>query len=425
MLESYFVKPEMADRVRASWIGPEVGRYVEWLAEHGYAGRCVIRRVPLVVAFSEFASVRGACAVEDLPPYVEHFVGERVACHRGVRRCGNVDTDRQIAREVRGPIEQFLRLVVPAFLGSGRRQRRDPFADALPGFFDYLLFERGIRPATIRQYRYHLWRFEAYLDRIGVGRLSGVSPMLLSAFVVELAGTGLSKETVGVACGMLRVLLRYAHRQGAISRDLSTAVESPQIYRLAEIPRSISWEELGQVLACVDRRTPAGRRDYAILLLLSTYGLRSREIAALTLDDIDWKHERLAVPSRKAGHSTAFPLSRAVGEALVDYLRHGRPQTSDRRVFFRAVAPVQPIGHAAISKRARHFLLTAGIDVARPGSHTLRHSCVQRLVDADFSLKTIGDFVGHRSAKSTEVYAKVAVESLREVALGDGEEVLS
>jgi site-specific recombinase XerD len=114
-----------------------------------------------------------------------------------------------------------------------------------------------------------------------------------------------------------------------------------------------------------------------------------------------------------------------VGEALVDYLRNGRPQTSERRVFFRSVAPVQPIGHAAISKRARHFLLTAGVEVPRPGSHTLRHSCVQRLVDADFSLKEIGDFVGHRSAKSTEIYAKVAVESLREVALGDGEEVLS
>lgn len=425
MLESYFVRPQTADRVRAAWIGPEVERYVEWLGEHGYAGRCVIRRVPLVVAFSEFARARGACAVEDLPGYVENYVAERVASYRGVRRCGNVDTGRQIAREVRGPIEQFLRLVVPGFVGSGRRYRRDPFADALPGFFDHLEVERGIRPATIRQYRYHLWRFEAYLDRIGATRLSELSPMLLSAFVAELAGAGLSKETVGVACGMLRVLLRYAHREGAISRDLSRTVEGPQIYRLAEIPRSISWEEVGRVLACVDRRTAAGRRDYAILLLLSTYGLRSREIAAMTLDDIDWTHERLAVPSRKAGHSTAFPLSRAVGEALVDYLRHGRPQTGDRRVFFRAVAPVEPIEHAAISKRARHFLLTAGVEVARPGSHTLRHSCVQRLVDADFSLKAIGDFVGHRSAKSTEVYAKVAVESLREVALGDGEEVLS
>lgn len=94
-------------------------------------------------------------------------------------------------------------------------------------------------------------------------------------------------------------------------------------------------------------------------------------------------------------------------------------------MFFRAVAPRRPVGAAAVSSLARHYLLEAGVDVPRPGSHTLRHSAVQRLVDADFDLKTIGDFVGHRSTRSTEVYAKVAVEALRQVALGDGEEVLA
>ena len=157
----------------------------------------------------------------------------------------------------------------------------------------------------------------------------------------------------------------------------------------------------------------------------SPTALRGREIAALTLDDIDWKRDRLAIPERKAGHSTAFPLSAVVGEAVLDYLQRGRPATTDRHVFFRAVAPRQPIGSAAVSSRARHYLLKAGVEVPRPGSHTLRHSAVQRLVDANFDLKTIGDFVGHRSARSTEVYAKVAVEALRKVALGDGEEVLS
>ena len=110
----------------------------------------------------------------------------------------------------------------------------------------------------------------------------------------------------------------------------------------------------------------------------------------------------------------------------MDYLRHGRPQTASRRVFFRAVAPVEPIGHAArVALAPGTTCSRPGSRSPRPGSHTLRHTCVQRLVDADFSLKTIGDFVGHRSAKSTEIYAKVAVEPLREVALGDGEEVLA
>lgn len=294
----------------------------------------------------------------------------------------------------------------------------------LPDFFEYLVSERGLRPASVLQYRFHLDRFEAYLGRVGVDRVQDLTPALLSAFVAERSGSGLAKTTVRDCCGVLRVFLRYAHREGVVNRDLSNAVEWPQVYRLSTIPRSISWEEVGKVLATVERRTPSGRRDYAILLLLVTYGLRAREIAALTLDDIDWKRERLAVPERKAGHSTAFPLSRYVGEALVDYLQHGRPQTSDRHMFFRAVAPVRPIGTAAVSSCARRYLVAAAIDVPRRGSHTLRHTLVQRLVDSNFSLSTIGDFVGHRSPASTEIYAKVAIEPLRQVALGDGEEVL-
>jgi site-specific recombinase XerD len=273
-------------------------------------------------------------------------------------------------------------------------------------------------------YRHHLDRFEAYLQRIGVESIKDLSPAIVSAFVVERAASGLAKSTVRDGAGVLRVFLRYAHREGVLATDICGAVGWPQVYRLSNIPRSISWEDVNRVLGGVDRRTAVGKRDYAILLLLVTYGLRAREVAALTLDDIDWRRERLAVPERKAGHSTAFPLSSVVGEALVDYLRKGRPATTGRQVFFRAAAPRRPIGPAAVSSLARAYLLKAGVDVPRPGSHTLRHSAVQRLVDADFDLKTIGDFVGHRSARSTEVYAKVAVEALREVALGDGEEVL-
>lgn len=423
MLESYFVRPQTVDRIRASWIGSEIERYVVWLAENGYAARSVLRRVPLLVGFGDFARVRGARTVEELPVHVDAFVAEWVAEHRGSRR--GPDPDRQVAKEIRGPVEQLLALVIPGFVGSGRSHRPEPFADALPGFFEYLARERGLRPASIGNYQHHLTRFHAFVTRIGVVRLSELSPEILSAFMAERAGAGLAKTSLRDCCGVLRVFLRYGHREGALASDLSGVMEWPQAYRLASIPRSLSWEEVGRVLAGVERRTPAGKRDWAILLLLVTYGLRGREVAALTLDDIDWKRERLAVPERKAGHSTAFPLSGAVGEALVDYLRHGRPQSSSRRVFFRAVAPVEPIGAAAVSSRARHYLLKAGIEVPRPGSHTLRHSCVQRLVDADFALKTIGDFVGHRSARSTEIYAKVAVESLRQVALGDGEEVLS
>lgn len=419
MLEQYFIKPSTIDRLRGSWIAAEIETYVGWLADQGYSAKTIWRRVPIAFAFGEFARERGALAVGDLPAHVGAFVANRVALHEA--RTGST---RPMAKEVRGPVEHMLSVVLPGFEPSGRPRHAQPFASALPGFFGYLTDERGLRPASVIAYRHHLDRFDAYLQRIGVETIAELSPAILSAFVVERAAAGLAKSTVRDSAGVLRVFLRYAHREGVLASDLSGAVGWPQVYRLSSIPRSISWDDVNRVLAGVDRRTEVGRRDYAILLLLVTYGLRGREVAALSLDDIDWKRERLAIPERKAGHSTAFPLSVVVGEAILDYLRHGRPVTTDRHVFFRAAAPRRPIGSAAVSSLSRFYLLKAGVDVPRPGSHTLRHSAVQRLVDANFDLKTIGDFVGHRSARSTEVYAKVAVEALREVALGDGEEVL-
>ena len=422
MLESYYVRPQAVDRIRASWIGAEIERYVDWLAEQSYSRASVRCRVPVLFAFGEFAWAGGARSVGDLPAHVEAFVAERVPADRAAQ-LGAVAA-RERVKNVRGPIEQMLRLVVPGFTGSRRALLEVPFIDELPGFFEYLLCERGLRRTTLHGYECYLRSFERYLRRVGVKQLVELSPALISTFVAERSA-GLATASVGLLCGALREFLRYAHRQGVLASDLSKTVDRPRTYRLSDIPRSISPAEVSQVLACVDRSSTRGKRDYAALLLLGTYGLRSREIAALTLDHIDWKRERLSVPGRKGGHSTAFPLSSSVGEALVDYLQHGRPQSAERHVFFMAFAPVRPISHTAVSKLATKYLLKAGIQVPRPGSHTLRHSCVQRLVDADFSLKTIGDFVGHRSPKTTEIYTKVAVESLREIALGDGEEVLA
>jgi integrase/recombinase XerD len=420
MLERYFVKPATLDRIRGSWIASEIEAYVVWLVEQGYSTKSIWRRVPIAFAFGEFARDRGVRAVGELPEKVEAFVADRVAVHH--RRTGSA---RPMAKEVRGPIEQMLTVVVAGFEPTGRPHHAQPFAEVLPGFFDYLVEDRGLRPASVRSYRHHLDRFEVYLRGIDVASIRQLCPPILSGFIVERAAAGLAKSTIRDGAGVLRVFLRYAHREGVLAADLSGGVGWPQVYRLSDIPRSISWDEVNRVLAAVDRRSVVGRRDYAVLLLLVTYGLRAREIVALTLDDIDWRRERLAIPERKAGHSTAFPLASTVGEAILDYLQHGRPTTGDRHVFFRATAPCRPIEGAAVSSLARKYLLKAGVEVPRPGSHTLRHSAVQRLVDANFDFKTIGDFIGHRSPRSTEVYAKVAVEALREVGLGDGEEALT
>ena len=134
--------------------------------------------------------------------------------------------------------------------------------------------------------------------------------------------------------------------------------------------------------------------------------------------------DRLHVLGRKAGNTTTYPLAAPVGEAIIDYLRNARPQCADRHLFVSLAAPFRGIGHWAISGRASVYLRRAGIQVRRPGSHTFRHSCVQRLVEADVPFKQIGDYVGHRSDAATQVYAKVAIHKLRALTLGDAEDVL-
>jgi integrase/recombinase XerD len=419
MLERYFLKPDTVDRLRASWIGEPIERYVQWLADHGYADRNVYRRAPILRQFGDFAQQRGAKTFEDLKTWVEPFISQWVDEHGSHYK----EVPRWIGHYVRTPVEQMLQLILPDFKGKGRSRRvKDPFCKQVPGFFSFLRQERGLRETSLVHYGHYLRLFETYLGRIGLTSLADLTPAILSAFLIN-EGRSLSKTSVTGLCSSLRVFLRYLHREGIIKQDLGGTIESPRRYQLSDLPRSISWEEVRRMLEAVDRRTALGKRDYAILLLLVTYGLRGCEVADLKLDDIDWGRERLLVSERKAGHHTAYPLSSVVGEAIVDYLKYARPTTSERHLFFNIMAPRAPMTPNGVSLCATRYLYKAGIQVGRPGSHTLRHTCVQRLVDAEFSFKTIGDYVGHASPSSTQVYAKISVEALREVALGHGEEL--
>ena len=313
MLEQYFLKPDTVDQIRGSWLGEPIERYVIWLSSQNYAPAYIRSRVPILKRFARFVWSRGGRTFEDLPEHIEPFVSHWVAPRETGR---NAERIRDMSNALRGPVEQFVSLLVPSFVGRGRPPViHDPFPTAAPGFFTYLREERGLRETSVSHYRHSLRFFEAYLNRIGVRRLAELSPAILSAFVTE-AGQGRSKSAMKGMCSAVRVLVRYAYRERLIGRDLSAAIEIPRTYRSSSVPRSITWDEVRLMLESVDRRGAVGKRDYAILVLLVTYGLRAREVAALTLDDIDWERERLLVPERKAGHCTAYPLSATVGEAF-------------------------------------------------------------------------------------------------------------
>ncbi len=346
MLERYFLKHQTVDRIRACWLGTAIERYVEWLEQEGYAPRNVYRRVPLLC---HFARVRRrtrsdfAGAGHDTGRGLRRTLDERTCARRhALWPPGAGSPRRRVIRSTNCSVSSCR-----TTRGARAPVRPDPFRDEAPGFFAHLREERGLKESSIDHYRHYLNRFAAFLARHQITSLRELSVATLAAFVVDSA-PALSRNSRRDLCGTIKVFLRYCHRERLVTVDLSAAVEMPQAYRLAELPRSIGWDEVRQIFAVVDRRSPKGIRDYAILLLLVTYGLRAHEVAALTLDDLDWTRDRLCVPERKAGHWTVYPLASVVGEAIVAYLRQVRPTTADRHLFFRVMAPVQPLRATAI-----------------------------------------------------------------------------
>jgi integrase len=202
-------------------------------------------------------------------------------------------------------------------------------------------------------------------------------------------------------------------------------VVSPHLFAHECCPRFLTRAEIRAVLSAVDRRTPLGLRDYAILLLLSTYGLRGIEVIRLRLEDIDWRNERIRIRARKAGNETVYPLAPSVGRAVLAYLKRGRPVSPDREIFVSEAAPFRALRRtSALGCVARKHFAKAGIHVERPGAHTFRYSCAQALLEDQTPLKTIADFLGHRDPSSTHRYTMIALDDLRGVAMGDGEDLL-
>jgi integrase len=218
----------------------------------------------------------------------------------------------------------------------------------------------------------------------------------------------------------LRCFLRFAHATGRTAQDFALSVTSPPLYALESIPSCLRAEEIRTVMEATRKdRSSKGLRDYAILLLLSTYGLRAGEIARLKLDDIDWRADRFWVLHTKTATQSLLPLLPTVGDALLAYLRNGRPRTSAREMFIRICAPYRGFADgSSLYTVVRGRLDAAGVQpVGKRGPHAFRHARAVSLLRAGVSQKIIGDVLGHSSAASTTPYLKLATEELRNVAL--------
>lgn len=228
------------------------------------------------------------------------------------------------------------------------------------------------------------------------------------------------RTTLKTVAMRLSSFLRFMHRSGYVPDDLSGRFIRPTLYEFESIPSVLRPAEITQILKTTRRdRSPRGRRDYAILCLLAMYGLRAGEIVRLTLDDINWRAETVVIRHSKVRGTTVFPLLPEVGEALLAYLRYGRPKTSSREVFIRMSAPLCGFSrgsslHALIRRR----IAAAGVHPrGKRGPHVFRHAHAVGLLRAAVPTKAISDLLGHRCGRSTAIYLKLDTEELRTVCL--------
>jgi len=281
----------------------------------------------------------------------------------------------------------------------------------------YLQQERALASTT--QDCYLTFVSEFLEERFGSGPidLASLRAADVLGFVQRRAVTIQSKR-VQLMTTALRSFLRFTRYRGEIDKDLAACVPAIANWKLSTIPRAIPPDQVKLLLTSIDRKTAVGRRDYAILLILARLGLRAGEIRTLTLEDLDWQ-EGLITVRWKAGRYSQLPLPADVGQAIADYLQHGRrPTASSRCVFLRAKAPAGGFqGQSGIGSMVRHALARAGIDALRTGAHQFRHALACQMLKQEASLSEIGELLRHRSPQTTAIYAKVDLASLATLAL--------
>jgi integrase/recombinase XerD len=411
-LEDIVRSPRLRALARQAPLAPHVDGLVAAVASTGYTAASLRELLYGVIQFGAFLS---GCGVTDLRALQAHHV-EAFVARQPIRRCRGKYHYR-ISRGVRGA-RHLLRYARSAGITP-------PVPPAPPSLYAPLLNEwlgflghhRGLAPKSLDLYRRHLRRFLEHLGRdatpAGLRRLDADRVR----DYVRRTARGRSRSERKALVSTLRIFLRFAWDRGYLERDLSEAIERVPSFKHERLPRGPRWEDAQRLLETPDRTTALGRRDYAVLQILLSYGVRAQQVCGLRLEDLAWRAGTIRFAPLKGGRALTAPLLPPVGEAVVAYLRAGRPPMQTRHVFLSTHPPFPPLAPSTITSLVARAFGKAAIPSPHRGSHALRHAWATRLLAEGRSLKTIADLLGHRSLETTRLYAKVDFDRLRTVGL--------
>jgi site-specific recombinase XerD len=399
-MERFFNDSRTVQRFRSGPLGPYIQQLAEELTSQGYA-RCGSR----------------------LRLRIAHKFGLWLRrCHIQIPDVTISDVDRYVAKygNVKQGDAKSVRMLLDILVRRGLvRPRPEPArTDAervVDEFSTYLLQERALSPRTISGVCRQIRCFLAFRFGAGAVDLSSILPQEVIAFVRHEALRKCSASAKNTTSA-LKSFFQYLQFSRALGRDLVAAVPTVAHWSLSNIPKGLSRHQVSRALKSCDQNTPIGRRDYAVLLLLARLGLRSGEIAFLSLDDIDWSAGTISVHS-KSQKSCQLPLPSEVGDAIANYLRKDRPVVPSRRVFLRVPAPhVGFEGPRAISLIVKYALGRAGIHSRSQGAHQFRHALATEMLEHGAALPEIGQILRHSKPKTTFIYAKVDLGALSPLA---------
>jgi site-specific recombinase XerD len=295
--------------------------------------------------------------------------------------------------------------------------RKEWKLDELLGTFQaYLRRVRGTGPAEFRRETRCVRSFVEHVVGVGQVDVKVFSASDVIAFVRSLVGQ-YRPSTVGHFGAALRSFFRFLRFEGLRDDRLDDAVPSVVRRRLAGLPRYLEAAQLDQLLTSLGRSTPCEQRDRAMVLCVARLGLRASEVTRMRLEDIDWRAGVISVPKRKTGRGTLLPLLADVGQAIAKYIEDGRPPTANRHIFvLHRLRVGEPTTQATVYDVVSTALRRSGIEAPMRGPNLLRHSLATRLIRSDVSLKEIADLMGHQRLETTQIYAKLDLNSLHQVA---------
>jgi len=406
MFEHFFDGVSRILGLREGPAGPFLERFAEELFHAGYAEITARRHIRAAEHLIYWSGIQGITISGLTERLVEQFGDHLHGC-----QCPRYGHTHRL--DLLNGAHLFLKHLQGtgyATISVQQQTAQDPVL--LTAFHEWMRRQRGACDLTL--YNYNL-SIRDLLRRIGddPSRLDAKSLRQLVLEKSQQCGLDAAKTCTTA----LRMFLRFLIAEGKCSADLFGAVPVLAHWRLSSLPRYLQPEEVERIISCCDPDSAVGRRDRGILLLLARLGLRAGDIVKLRLDDIDWKSAVIRV-SGKGRREVRLPLAQEVGWALVGYLQDGRPRTHTDVLFVRSRAPFRAFAsHSAVSVIVTRAMRRAGVTCqSRGAAHVLRHSVATSMLRQGASLQDIADILRHRSIETTQIYAKVDVTALRQIA---------